>query len=231
MAKITPGSIVSLVSGKLGGSVFTSSPNGMQIRPRAKLKVNRPIEFTQPKQWLGSFAAGWRNLTNAQRDAWIAATADYTYADRLGNTITMTGVQLYCAIGMASRLAGTLFTTSPPTPASYPTIISPELICDVDFMRFTGSWDDTPPDSGVALYASGPKSAGISSVSKSDLFWMDGFTNAENFDFDFGDRWTQRFGDPNLHIGKKVFAEIWIAPTDASDILRFVASGRDIIFT
>jgi hypothetical protein len=231
MAKFTPGTIVTAVSGKLAGSVFCNNPNGNQIRPRAKVKRQSTTGITQPKQWMSAFSSQWRTLTDSERAAWIAETANYTYPDRLGNTITMTGLQLFCAVGMANRLGGTIFSTSPPTPATYPALVAPTLTCEDGFFRYSGNWLTTPIDSNIVVYASAPKSPGVSQIAKSDLVWMDGFTNTDPFELDFTDQWQQRFGSTSDWIGQRVFAELWIVPFTTSDILRFLTSSSDVIFT
>lgn len=120
MAKFTPGSIVSQVSGKLAGSVFLKGQGKAIIRQRVTGTKKQPIaksSISVSQQQVISFARNWRTLTDAQRKAWSQMTSQYETTDKLGQRVRLTGLQLYTKQNAGRAMNGLPATTTPIPPA------------------------------------------------------------------------------------------------------------------
>lgn len=229
MAKFTPSILLSQVSGKIGGSVTTASPNSLQVRPRAKIRRRQTDNQFAVKQLMGSFSSQWRTLSQAIRDNWIAATPDYTYPDRLGNVITPTGVNLFSSINIGRVVTGFAGSTDTPSPQTYPAVAAQglDLIGAVFFYNIT--FFDTPPIARVAFFISGPMSPGITAYSPSDIPFLESFTLEEDQTYDITDSWEAKWGSLASHSGKKVFGEAWATTQFDNDVQRLIAQSSFIL--
>lgn len=72
MARMIPGSIVSDVRGKLGGSVFQRSAGGLTIRSKASPVNPRTASQSVARSRLFALQQAWQQLTAEQRKAWNA---------------------------------------------------------------------------------------------------------------------------------------------------------------
>ena len=119
MAKFTPGAIVSEIRGKIAATVFTKNAAGASIRNRVTPINPRSSKQTTRRQVLSSLAAGWRGLTQAQRDGWNSAAPNFPQVDSLGQNVILTGAQLYVRSNANLVLLGIAQITSAPVPATF----------------------------------------------------------------------------------------------------------------
>lgn len=115
MALIKLGSIVTGISGKLGGQTFGSGRSGAYVRNTgsiarspSKLQMNRRVA-------MGEISQIWKTLTPSQRTAWNNGAAGLTYKNRLGEDKVPSGYQLFMQRNAYLRMAGqnlvTIYTT------------------------------------------------------------------------------------------------------------------------
>jgi hypothetical protein len=220
MAKFTPSILVSQVSGRYSGSVFVSNPETNHIRKRAKLKKQFDTNIRQVKTLMASVSSRWRELTAAQRSAWIAATPNYTFVDRLGNTLTPTGLQLYTKIQISNIVGSVGENNATPSPVSYPTVDDQFLDENLGDLLWAITLTDVPPSSNLKFFLSGPLSAGISVVGPSQMVMIQTEQFLEDTNYDLTASWEARFGSLASNSGKKIFGEVWAVP--------FIAAGNDI---
>jgi hypothetical protein len=102
MALLVPGAVVSVLSGKLGGTVFARNRGGAYARSYAI-----PTRVTSDTAQLvkAAFTAasrGYANLTAAQIAAWDQYGAENPVSNRIGQLITLKGQSWY--VGCNSRL-------------------------------------------------------------------------------------------------------------------------------
>ena len=121
MALIVPGAVVSVLSGKIGGTVFARNRGGAYARSYAI-----PTRVTSDTAQLvkAAFAAAsqaYANLTTAQIMAWDAYGQENPVSNRIGQLITLKGQSWY--VGCNSRLI-----VSGDTPISVPPILAPPVI-------------------------------------------------------------------------------------------------------
>lgn len=95
--------IVTAASGSIGGCTFSRNRFGQYIRRRA-MPVN-PGSAPQNIMTaaLASLVSGWKLLSQPTRDNWTNYALNTPYNDALGNTIILTGQQIYIACN-ASRI-------------------------------------------------------------------------------------------------------------------------------
>lgn len=122
MAKFTPGAIISEIRGKIAATVFTKNASGNSIRNRSTPINPRSSRQVQRRQTLAALAASWRGLTQAQRDGWNASAANFPQQDSLGQTVFLTGEQLYVRCNANLVLLGLAQITAAPNPVAFATL-------------------------------------------------------------------------------------------------------------
>jgi len=87
--------IVDAISGKISGTVFARNKGGAYARGKGN-PTNPQTEAQQAVRVIFTeIAQRWRSLVPSARAAWNAATNDYPYQNRLGNTRTLSGAGLH----------------------------------------------------------------------------------------------------------------------------------------
>lgn len=87
--------VVDNISGKLNGTVFARNKGGHYMRSKSN-PVNPQTDFQMNVRGdFGAMATAWRALTQAQRNAWDAAAADFPYQNKLGDTKILSGFNLF----------------------------------------------------------------------------------------------------------------------------------------
>jgi len=154
------------LSGSVGGVVAGHNKGGQYLRNRS-IPVNPNSERQLAvRQGLSAASINWRALTDAQRDAWGAYAAETPLVNSLGESITVSGFNMYVrtnayltGIGQAQLTAAP---TSPGssslgTPAGTPFVAS---VADGVTFAVTGA-NATRASSCIVQYGP-PLSAGVS---------------------------------------------------------------------
>jgi hypothetical protein len=170
MAKFTPGAIVSEIRNKIAATVFTKNAAGASIRNRVTPINRRTANQSNRRQRLAALASAWRGLTEAQRAGWNAASASYPVQDNLGQTIFLTGEQLYIRSNANLLLIGSAQIVDAPSPPSFAVLTAGASVPD-SAGTFTQAFTPTPVPTGFTLVirATAPVSAGKSFVSESQF--------------------------------------------------------------
>lgn len=123
------------IRGTSGSSTFTAGTSGPYLkRWRMPAHRARPLQ-TYSRAILSGFAALWRDLADAQRDAWDTYAADPAQEkfNSLGQSYYASGFNWFCQINRQLITAARAQTEDPPTlgvpaaPLFYlPTVYSPE---------------------------------------------------------------------------------------------------------
>lgn len=103
MAQVKFGALVTDMSGKLGGHVFNTGliPNTISTKSRKgnKLALAVQKQSIQSIQNLNKInTQSWQALTDAQRSAWGANSANFPQKNRVGTTFTRSGFAHYMSI-------------------------------------------------------------------------------------------------------------------------------------
>ena len=114
MAKIILQQAFAEISGKLNGTVFAKNRGGAYMRTKVSPVNARTSAQLQARNLLSGYSQAWRNLTQAQRDAWNAASSDWSLATVFAQGATATGHGLFVTLNTNTNLAGGTSLTLPP---------------------------------------------------------------------------------------------------------------------
>ena len=102
-------------SGSYAGVTSSHNRAGQYVRNR-RTPTNAPTaRRTAVRTAFAAAASGYATLTPTEQASWIAAAAGHPITDSLGQTITLTGQQLYVSVNTALANAGGSTTTTPPS--------------------------------------------------------------------------------------------------------------------
>lgn len=76
-------------------------------------------------------SAAWTALTSVQQEAWISFAADHPITDALGQTITLTGHQMFVAVGTNLQNVGSALPTTPPSTLALPSVSGANVVASV----------------------------------------------------------------------------------------------------
>src|SRR5690606_18445246 len=173
MAKMTPGAIVSEVRGTIAATTFARNKGGAVIRNRITPINRRSPAQTARRQSLASLASSFRGLSQAQIAAWNAAAANFPQSDNLGQTIYLSGEQLYVRVNANLILIEEAQITDPPNPVSFDAVAFTSLTATADDQNISLAFTPTvPTGQQLVVYASRPLSAGKSFVPESEFRFL-----------------------------------------------------------
>ncbi len=204
--KVKWGALVVDGRGKIGGHVGSKNRAGAYFRTKVT-PVNPNTSFQQAaRARLSFFAQGWRDLTQAQRDAWNAAVSDFARTDIFGDVKNPTGFNLCVRLNTNILNAGGSQIDAPPLPAAVDEIVPGTLVINLTGSIGTLAFTPTvPTDMGVLLRATPSLSPGISFV-KSELRIISVIAAATASPEDFFADYVAKFGAPVE--GAKVFVSV-----------------------
>lgn len=207
MVKVRFGGGVADMRGSEGGRTYSRNRGGAYQRSRvAPLNPQTPRQQAQ-RQILSDVAKGWAgDLSQAQRDQWIAFAAANPITDVFGETLVLTGAQMYSRLNGRLLTAGLSGITTPPANLDVTALATATATFDVG----TGSVEVTftpsplPANHHLQVRATPAVGAGIAYI-RNRLRFLVATGAAESSPYDFESDWTSRFGTlPSA--GQKVVA-------------------------
>ena len=230
MAKFTPGAIVSEVRNKIAASVYTKNRAGAAIRNRTTPINRRSVGQTQKRQQLSSLSSGWRALSAANILAWNAAAPSFPQQDQLGQTIFLTGHQLYVRLNANLLLIGGAAITTPPTPASFAVLAVGAISAVASTGVITVAFTPTPVPAGFNLIikATAPVSAGKSFVGNSAFRYIQNVAPAGTSPATLTAAYAAVFGAITGKAGQKIFVKIYLVQA-ASGLAGIAVRGSVVI--
>lgn len=217
MAKFTPGAIVSEIRNKIAATVYSKNASGAIIRNRVTPINRRSTTQTAQRQTLASLASGWRGLTQAQRDGWNNATANFPQTDSLGQTVILTGEQLYVRCNSNLIMIGEAQIVDAPIPTSFDALALGAVTLTA--AAFTVAYTPTPVPAGFSLVfrATRPVSAGKDFFAQSEFRFVQVFAAASASPANIDAAYEAIFGDKTGQVGQKVGIEAFLVE-DASGL-------------
>lgn len=106
--------IAEVKSGSLGATVFFRNKGGHCVRLRTTPVNPNTARQQATRVILGTVSAGWKLLTQAQRDAWEAYGSNNPIKNSLGLDINIAGQNWFCRINSRLSDAGLTQLTDPP---------------------------------------------------------------------------------------------------------------------
>jgi hypothetical protein len=161
MAKILFGGGVANIRGSIGGTTFSRNTNGAIARNRTKPVNNNSFLQQTARALFGAVAAAWRGLTEAQRQSFFDQAPNYPQTDSLGQTVVLSGQQLFNKLNNSLRQAGEALISFCLPPVSVPAFTITSAIGDIS----DNSIDITlaanvPAGFKAVIFATPPQSAG-----------------------------------------------------------------------
>lgn len=163
--KVKFGSIVTAGSGKIGGHVASRGRAGAYMRTKVTPTNRRTTAQQSVRNRLATIAAGWKALTDAQRNAWNTAVAAFSKTNIFGDKVQPSGINLYQAVNNGLSQAGQSLVTVPPSPVALPLLTNLTLLSDASDATMTLDFDSSI-GSGFTyrIQATPALSAGISNA-------------------------------------------------------------------
>lgn len=165
--KVKFGMMITDGLGKLGGHVVQRNAYGLFARTYV-VPANPQTLFQQDRRAIvEDRIRQWPLLTDAQRAAWQALTADYPRTDGLGNSYFMTGQNLFVSLNLNLWMIGQGLIDAAPVKRIPDAIGEFSVVTDVAGVTMEITLDATYVDADalVICYATAGLSAGINYVS------------------------------------------------------------------
>lgn len=154
-----------------------------------------------------SASAGWSGLTNVQREAWNSFADSHPITDSLGQSVTLTGHQMYVRVTTSCSNVGLTILTTPPASLALPDLSGASMAYSV---AAGATFDDYTGAAGqmIAFAVSRPFSAGRGF---NKTFWQppgpNGYDDATGAPFTISNTvYNTEFGAPV--VGQRVFARL-----------------------
>jgi len=166
MANVRFGGGVADVRGSIGGSTFSRGRGGAIARVRVKGTQRHTAAQQARRSSLSNLAGQWNNiLTAAQRAAWEQYAVATTWTNRLGDTITVTGMAAFVQTNALRLMAAqTILAAAPAAPGRVGAApITATIVATTKVLSITaigGSWIATTVGDTVHLFASAPMNPG-----------------------------------------------------------------------
>jgi len=106
MGKIQVGSLVGEVRRKVGNLIYSRNQGGAYTKAYA-VPTNPNTTFQQDARFRFFTVQNlWGSITEAQRQAWIAAAPDWPIMDNIGNMIVLSGYDLFMRLNLNLSIIG-----------------------------------------------------------------------------------------------------------------------------
>lgn len=167
MALIKLTAFLDSISGKVNGTVFSRNKGGAYVRGKGVVSNPQSVAQSSVRAVFGAISQAWRGLTEIQRNAWNAATSNFPYQNRLGDTKQLSGFALHQKLNNNLALLGRPLIDTPPQPqevSAFETIGVDIDTSGVDPVMFVeGTFTDPSSVTGtVVLFATPSLSPGVS---------------------------------------------------------------------
>lgn len=164
-------------SGKIGGNVAGKNRFGSYLRRKGQVLNPQTVAQQAVRMVFGALSQAWRDLTSAQRAAWRALTEFATVFDQFGDTIKLTGAQLYIKLNTNLALVGVAANDDAPVQAGAAQLGPPTVIMDIGAgatdalsIAMETAVNTSAQDSFLYVEATPPVSAGRTEGSIKNLF-------------------------------------------------------------
>lgn len=211
MARVLFGDIVVDMRNKSGGHVYAKNRSGNYKRTKVTPVNPQTTAQQAQRQSFGSFSASWRGLTEPQRLGWISAAPSFPVTNVFGQSLTLTGANLYISLNRNLENAGGTPIDSAPTPVAIPTLALDTLTADTSSSLVTFQINTATVPAGYALmvFATGNVGPGQYFV-KNKYRFIGNFTATANL-VTISTAWVAKFGTPVT--GDKVYVKCFLVST------------------
>lgn len=158
--------VISSASGSFGGLTASRNRSGMYLRARA-IPVNPSSGFQVTLRTIfGNLSSAWATLTVDQRAAWTTYADNVPVKNPLGDSLILTGQQMYIRCNTARVQAGLSRIDNGPTVFSLDSLSPVSVIADASANGLTVAFEATDAwvdedDAAMLVYGSDQKSPTI----------------------------------------------------------------------
>lgn len=182
MALIKLTAFLDQISGKVNGSVFARNKGGAYVRSKSNPTNPQTNLQMGVRSVFSSISQAWRNLTDAQRNAWASISDSLPYQNKLGDTRTLSGFALHQQTNLNLQTVNSPMVSAPPPVRSIGSVAEITSLAmtptGTDLVGFVNGAD---PDDQVVIFATPPVSPGIKNYKKYlRLLTIDTPDNLEN---------------------------------------------------
>jgi len=193
-------------SGSFGGVVVSHNGSGYYWKVKT-IPINPTTIYQQSARALFiRFSQNWRTLSAARQNAWIVAAQANPVVDRIGNLITLSGINFYIRINANIVTAGGTAIDAPVLPLSVAAVTALTGTCVLGVLTATFSPTPVPASTALFIWASGPQSLGVNYV-KSKLRLLTVLAPAAASPSVLTTFYTTRFGTIPAVAGSKIILE------------------------
>lgn len=164
MAKIKMTAIVADIRNKLNGTVFAKNRGGAYMRTKVTPVNRQTSDQSTVRNRLGSFAQGFRGLTQPQIVAWNNAVDNFKGTDIFGDIKTPSGINLYVKLNANLSRVAIAAIDEPPLPTSVAVIesLSATAAAGTPALSVVFTPTPVPADTSFVISATKQKSPGQS---------------------------------------------------------------------
>jgi len=187
MALVTPGAMVSVISGKVGGTVFSRNRGGQYARTHAIPSKVTSARALTVKAAFAAMSQAYNNLDAEDRLAWTMYARENPVPNRIGQSTTLTGQGWF--VGLNSRLAAIPMAANdtPPTiPSPVIALVSGFAVDDDPSASFAIASHPDDDHVRVVIYGARAASPGREYVENLFTHIHTTGTNATGATIDFG---------------------------------------------
>lgn len=166
MALMIPGPVVSQLSGRIGGTIFSRNKGGAYIRNGSKPIIVTTEAAQTIKAIVAANSRAWADLTEVVRAAWKTWAGENPVINRLGQARTLSGHQAFVQLNSRLLYAGQTPLTNPPMGAAPPPALTSITSLDISDTEAEIGFTPTPLAATHALQISAypAPSEGIANV-------------------------------------------------------------------
>lgn len=200
------GALVVEGRGKLNGWVASRNRSGAYFRTKVSpVNPSTPAQ-SEARDLLASLAAGWRDLTEAQRASFNGAVSNFAKTDIFGDLRNPSGFNLYMRLNANLSLIGEALLTSAPLPSTPGSISGLSVAGDSSSSTLAITFTVADADTSTALVYATPGLSPGKNFAKSEyrLIATNGAPPASPIAA--GGDWETKFGE--LITGQKIFVKI-----------------------
>lgn len=222
MALIKLGSMITRVSGKIGGQTFGTSASGSYVKNSGTPRKSITLAQQGKMSLMGTTAQSWRALTQAQRDVFNAASPDYPYLNRVGETKFYSGYAIFGQL-VNNLSLGQYANTPVPLPKFS---FEPPDEYNFDGFPLAPTFSASGAQIGInyRLFVSRVSSVGISNSYKNQFFMASATANGLGaVSLPFIDEFEAKWGAPPS--AGKVFYRVDAIQPSTGQIFKNIVSG------
>lgn len=204
MAKITFGSFLTDIRGRLRNDIFSRNLGGAYVKNFTNPSNPQTSRQITVRTYMFDLVSAWAGLTEGQRQAWNDATVNFPRENKTTGRYYLSGLSLYLSLNIALLNIGESANNDPPAPETVEGIESFSFVADnsANTLSVTFSPDPVPADTAYNVYATVSLSPTINYV-QNRLFWIGFIDAAATSPADLSSEYNSKYG-PIGPVGEKI---------------------------